>query len=510
MKHCPPLRSRPRALFVWAVALSVAFIAFFGSMRDAKAIPSFARKYQTSCITCHTVFPMLNPFGEAFRRNGFRFPSQGGSVDSDAIKADTIALGQDEYKKTFPNSVWPDTLMQGVPLAIVANAGTAVNLPGSGARDAAGNTFAWNDFVGEIAIFGAGAFNDTLTYFTALSVAPDGVGIERAYLLWNDIAGPPHLFNISVGRILPTLHSWGPHSSYSADLFMPSVVTGALYNGSAPPDDPFAMVYGHPDGIEVNGVVAHRVDYSMGWVASSVAETDPPLQKPNSQDAYAHVGFKVGGISLDGEGDSGIQKVNPKRPWEETALTLDAFGYHGLTRLDDGSGTGGIQDDNVNVIGGAGRLQVASFTMTGGAYAEHHSKPYQGDPGNPGDPAAVPPVPAVAPTTDTNSATAVVAFDELAYVIYPWLVPALRAEYTHLTVDTLHGGGTASMLRIAPSVAVLFRPNIKLAVIGDIDRAVGGPPTGAWDPTGATIAAQAPGKSKLHAERVLMNLSFAF
>ncbi len=64
--------------------------------------------HETSCQTCHTIYPVLNPFGEAFRRNGYRFPSQNGSVDSDAIKAAQISLGQDEYIKTFPDSVWPD------------------------------------------------------------------------------------------------------------------------------------------------------------------------------------------------------------------------------------------------------------------------------------------------------------------------------------------------------------------------------------------------------------------
>jgi len=31
--------------------------------QTALTIPAFARKYQTSCVTCHTVFPQLNAFG---------------------------------------------------------------------------------------------------------------------------------------------------------------------------------------------------------------------------------------------------------------------------------------------------------------------------------------------------------------------------------------------------------------------------------------------------------------
>ncbi len=42
----------------------------------ASAIPAFARKYQTSCQTCHIVFPKLNAFGEAFRLRGYHMPAE--------------------------------------------------------------------------------------------------------------------------------------------------------------------------------------------------------------------------------------------------------------------------------------------------------------------------------------------------------------------------------------------------------------------------------------------------
>ena len=80
----------------------------------ARAIPAFARKYGTSCLTCHTVYPKLTPFGEAFRRNGYRFPG----VDSDYVKQETVPLGQEQNKKTFPDSVWPASLPSSLPVAI--------------------------------------------------------------------------------------------------------------------------------------------------------------------------------------------------------------------------------------------------------------------------------------------------------------------------------------------------------------------------------------------------------
>ena len=43
----------------------------FSTVTEVSAIPAFARKYQTSCATCHKVFPLLNPFEVAFKLNGF-------------------------------------------------------------------------------------------------------------------------------------------------------------------------------------------------------------------------------------------------------------------------------------------------------------------------------------------------------------------------------------------------------------------------------------------------------
>ena len=99
-----------------ALQLSLTAAALAVPLR-ASAIPAFARKYETSCLTCHTVYPRLNPFGEAFRRNGYRFPG----VDSDYVKQHTVPLGQEANKKTFPNSVWPATLPTSLPVAIGFN-----------------------------------------------------------------------------------------------------------------------------------------------------------------------------------------------------------------------------------------------------------------------------------------------------------------------------------------------------------------------------------------------------
>lgn len=56
------------ALLALGLAFSVEPPAFAG--------PQFSRQYNTSCSTCHTVYPKLNDFGKAFQNAGFQFPAE--------------------------------------------------------------------------------------------------------------------------------------------------------------------------------------------------------------------------------------------------------------------------------------------------------------------------------------------------------------------------------------------------------------------------------------------------
>ena len=493
------------------VVLIAGVVVFFASIRTAGAVPSFSRKYETSCLTCHTVFPVLNPFGEAFRRNGYRMPTKGGNTDADAIKADQIALGQDEYKEMFPGAVWPDKLTTSVPLSMMINGAVAFNVPGHDAETAAGNNFAWNGVVGEAHIFAAGAFNDSLTYFGQITLSSDGVDIETAYLLWNDILGlPPHLVNVWVGRLMSaSLTSWGMHSSYMSDTNMPAVSIAGLYN----PDASFVLGPNpHTDGIEINGIVGHRVDYSVGYVGSSVVGN---LKAPNAQDLYAHLGFKIGGIALDGE-DSYVP-ADPMKPWAETSITLDAFAYRGLTLFDNGTavpnGTPVGQRDKFWAAGGQLRAYLGSLQFTAGGQIEHHSRPYVGLPGNPGDPTTTPPTPATPGVPDLNDSTSFVQYDELAYVVYPWFVPAVRTEFTQVNMNSPNApvpNGKANIMKIVFGGAFLVRPNIRVVLAADIEKAKGIPPAGSWGAAGAFIQPNPDQSSTLQAEQVTATFNVAF
>jgi hypothetical protein len=499
-----------RRIVFWFTVFMASLVAYFAFQRDAEAIPSFSRKYQTSCLTCHTVYPMLNAFGEAFRRDGYRMPSTKGSVDSDSIKAPMIPLGQEEYRKLFPESVIPDKIMEHVPLSIMLNGAVTMNFPDSDAKTGAGNVFAWNSLLGEFHLFAGGAFNDNFTYFAQLTIATDGIDIETGYLLWNDIIGPRHAVNLWIGRLMaPQLTSFGLHSSYLSDSMIPAVSIAGLYN----PTGSFVVGQPHADGIELNGIIGHRFGYSVGWLASSQASA---LTTIDSEDVYAHIGIKSGGIALDGEGKYGPNPPDPMKPWAEKSLTLDLFAYHGMNLLDNGTGTvsGGTavavgQKNSVGVLGGALRGQLGSLIATAGLQFEHHDAPYQGTAATQASDGTITPG-----APDLTHGDAWVQYNEVDYVLFPWLVPGIRTELTSMSLNPSGNSASsehATLFRLIPGIAALVRPNIKIVLTGDFEYAYGMPVTGAWAPAGGSIIAPGPGQgSKIEAETLTATAAVAF
>src|SRR5436190_21576173 len=58
--------------------------------------------------------PKLNPFGIAFRNNGFRIPLN----EEKFIKMPDVALGAPAWKQLWPKAVWPGAITSAPPLAI--------------------------------------------------------------------------------------------------------------------------------------------------------------------------------------------------------------------------------------------------------------------------------------------------------------------------------------------------------------------------------------------------------
>jgi hypothetical protein len=447
----------------------------------------------------------LNPFGEAFRRNGFRFPSVGGSEDSDSAVQGRLQLGQDEHKQHFPRSVWPSSIPATVPLSLVAFGALSYSPPGSDLAKSTRSNFAWNDFIRTVSLVAAGSFSDRLTFYTKLSAAANGARIDAAYLVWNDLIGPRHLVNLWIGRLQApqlTSHSYG--ESYVYYRALPSVSVAGLFNAN----NPFVLGGGPSDGAEVNGVAAHRIAYSLGWVASTAQAG--LASTPNAEDVYFHVGAKFGGMSLDGEGLRGMTLANPVKPWAETSITFDTFGYRGVTMADNYTNAPALtaQRSAVAAVGHAIHLSLESFLLNASIQYQSHYRPYAGSYPTPAAPPVRPfSIPGV---PDNHKGRGVVGVAELAYVLYPWLIPAVRAEYTVL--DSYWG--RSSLLRVMPGVSVLLRPNVRCYVAGDLQRAFKLPPVAAgypswWSAAGGSVSPSGGEASKTSLEKIDAVISWA-
>jgi hypothetical protein len=425
----------------------IVLIVVVGLTSRAHAVPAFARKYKTSCVTCHTIFPKLTPFGEQFRRNGYRFPG----VDSDATKAEPVELGTDEQKKQFPQAVWPGSVSPFPALAFGFN-GQAVFHPDRGSSGGAADNGAVANFdtlIEEGHMWAAGSIDDSITYYTELTASrTDGVDLETAALFFNDLAGPAHAVNVAVGRRIGTFTSFQNHGSYFADTMMTQVPVTGLYGATT---DPFLFNDNH-NGIEVNGMVAGRFNYAAGVAAGTNLDTR------NSANIYGHVGYKVGGATLDGEQTGGV----PQDLEHEHAVTVDAFAYRAISRFDDSSTPAVLTKDTSLTLGAAIRGQAAELELDVGGF-------YQTDDH----------VTSMAPTTTTIS-----QWSELSYLVFPWLAVGGRLEYLRVTPN---GGSAVTDLRIVPGAAALIRPNIKLVLTGQLEQASGMPDAG-WGAAGLAAA----------------------
>jgi hypothetical protein len=475
-----PLQSSPHApnrVLIYATAL--AGLVTLIVPRSAEAIPAFARKYGTSCTTCHTVYPKLTPFGEAFRHNGFRFPG----TDSDVIKQPQVSMGSDAYKKLFPDAVYPGTLPGIPPLSLGFNGQIVIHpdTSNSGGRADNGAAVVADDLIEEAHIWAGGNFDDAMTFFGELTVSADGIEIEKAIVNFCDLIGPDHYVNLTVGKHSATLTSFGPHSTYLGDTAVPGIGVTGLFGATS---DSWNLLDNFPI-LELNGVFEGIVDYAVGIAGGTNVEVR------SMQNVYAHVGVKIGGMRMDAEQGSAVPDA--ARPWAETALTLSGYFYHSSSRfsIGDPASTSDMPlpdltfDDNANVVGGQVRAQWMSLELDAGVSFEAHDHPGAAD----------------------GKANVLTQWDELSYVVFPWLVPAVRFEYTHVAPD---GGTAVNDTRIAIGAAALVRPNLKLVVTGQLETATGAPP-GGWGPANGVAEPTDPTQSvSLEIESIVLGLAFAY
>jgi hypothetical protein len=425
------MRSRV-ALFGLTVCVLVAGIltAWPG---DSQAIPAFARKYETSCQTCHVAFPQLTPFGEAFRRNGYRFPS---GTDPDMSKQKDIPLGSEGYKKVFPKAVWPGNLPREMPLAAIAQSELA-DSPHTKPHvqfDGLGSTFE---------LLAAGTFGETISFFNEVPIEfEDGdfhVGVERAFVVVKPTSRPTLL--LRVGRFETGMANVSEHRGLFGDYWLLTRGAGVRADSLSGAGNDFAMEPAQ-QGFELTGTPGGRFGYTAGVVEGTAG-------LPNdAKDFYGRAEYKLGGLRLDGVESGEPSALASPKPWLEKSLTVGAFGYLGKTLLGDATPE---PEDKFYYAGGDLYANAANFLVRAGYAREHHDAPFE--------------------ILRESQADVNHLFVEAQHIYYPWLFPMLRYERFS---STIAASGAADVKqhdsRLTPGIVTLIRGNVETIVKADIEK----------------------------------------
>ncbi|HVC21366.1 MAG TPA: hypothetical protein VNE16_14930 [Vicinamibacterales bacterium] len=348
----------PKQQGVWlAGALTVAGIV--GAASSASAIPAFARKYQTSCQTCHIMFPKLNAFGEAFRLAGYRMPGETPGM----VKIPPIPLGAPAYKQLWPKAVWPGAIDSVPPFAMNIQFAdhNESDLNPNGSVTNILNDF---QFPTEANIFAGGTLGDHVSYLSEVTFGqnPDGsvdVELEHASLNFDSPFGPHDLFHFRIGKISPNLTDGFNEMWISTDSPINSVFAydpiGAQGGVGLAPDSISPTPISLPTlvrGIEAYGIIDHRILYVAG-VASGISPGVNRFDGNNAKDVYARLDYKIGGMGLDG-----YEKGNPPvDSWQDNSLRLGVFVYRG-----DGAG---IDFASSDLLGAPINIQDTKYLRTG-------------------------------------------------------------------------------------------------------------------------------------------------
>lgn len=389
------------ATFVGGVVL------FGGEASTAIAVPSFARKYKTSCQTCHVAFPKLNAFGRAFKANGYRFPA---GQDPEMVKQERLPLGAEGYKKVFPNAVWPADIDLFSPIsAVMIN---RFNIVPDGVPK---TEF---EFPHELEVFYAGTIGPRFSYLAEIEIDEGELGFD-GFLQYD--ASPA--FRVRIGGIDPLPEEFSEGRRLTAAHYNYANIRGKsggfrLRDGSA--------------GLEVEGAINGSGGVGGLRYRAGVVNGDGRTDSNSAKDGFAGIDYKIGGMGVAG----GPQQSGSEKPWVDNSVTVGILGYTGKATYGP---SGSEYDDKVTYLAGHVSAWVGNLNLLGIYTSQKNDNP----------------------SGNGQSLRTKAWFIEGDYVLYPWLIPILRYENTKK-------GSADAVQMIVPAVTVLVRSNIRCYAEGQI------------------------------------------
>lgn len=326
-----------RTCTIYDLAAVAALLAILAAASPAEAVPAFARKYQTSCQTCHVAYPKLNPFGKAFRLLGYHMPGE----TEQQVKQPEVPLGSSAYKRVWPNSVWPGAIPPTLPLSLAVE----FLVQESSVVDGDELDKSRSDFLfpSDVALIAAGSSGDHISYFGEIAFkqeVEDGqveneVEVEHIDFRFIRPISDSMAFNVKIGSFQPELVSTFDHArrltvaNYDSMFGVRTANVGGAegvggghgHGGTSGMSLPEIVT-----GFETYGVVKSR----FLWAAGLVSGQGPGLSTfdgNDRKDYYARVAYKLGGLAFDGSNADSY--AGSTKNWREKSFSFSLFAYEG-------------------------------------------------------------------------------------------------------------------------------------------------------------------------------------
>lgn len=411
--------------------LLIAIVAISIWPDQAYAIPAFARKYETSCTTCHVVFPRLTPYGEAFRLNGYMLPED----DEGSVKDIPVSLGADAYKMIWPESIWPGNIPGKSPIAFRTRFGFSYDE----SEDLAPTKFT----VPSIQVFMGGTFSEGISFFGAVLLAQghNTNALQMAYIRLNNLLSrflPSQALNLRIGQFVPDLTSYkSKHSSLTQALY--ALNTYVPSNGSSLDltHRNFGIA-GQVIGAEASGLVTNRLRYAIGLSNGNAVFGEDN----NAKDMHAKVAYKIGGMAFDGSSTGEVFGPSANN-WAEKSIIISAFTYSG-SRTDKDT----RKDISIQRLGGDIIVNYRDLNVIGGFITGTDENYY-------------------IPTGGFQRVKVDRAYDlfftEGNYMIYPWLAGIMRFEQVN-PHDVVGEPSFDSVSRYIIHASALYTANLRFYV----------------------------------------------
>jgi hypothetical protein len=450
---------------------------------SGKAIPAFSRKYQTSCTTCHNNYPELNDFGLAFKKNGFKFPTD----DDTFVKQEPVLLGSKAQKEAFPEAVYPGEIPGTIPIAFryEGNFNWNSNQPQpvqAGGYIPRTDLFVPNTFT----VISAGSFGPNFSFWIDDDISAGGSGanggLGDGWLKYNDLGHAFHLpknaLNVRYGQFeldLPFTQARTPYLS-GYDVFGEGALAQQSCSGPTPPNPcqtvNNSFILGAPQrGIEFGG---YPNNGNFIWDVAIVDGTgsaygSTPLVTRNTKDVYVRASYQFN-LERDPDSRHAIQAAGATGPHDHTSIRVGGFYYHGKNQQNfGGSSFGSVGLTNTlnepfYLVGGDVRFRYRNkLEIYGVGLVSHNDNHYLT-------------VDSTGAGTFTNAhaVTSTGGFVAGNYWIYPWLIATMRYDFVNSPSDYWNNQSESRTRNdFRPGYQILVRANIK--VVGEYTRHWGVP-----------------------------------